>query len=307
MYALKCYLTRFGPLCHVAMDDIIGRSLATFGQWAPGEVALMAQFVQKGQTAIDVGANIGYHSLFLHHWVGTQGRVIAFEPDAFNHKLLEWNMLLNQCSNVQVYKSLAGNFTELSKQWQAVPMETNRGLTYFTKQVIGSLVANNPITVQLNLDSLQLPACHFIKIDVEGAELAVIKGAGNVLKNLRPTVLFEQNNDKAFESILQYLHHAGYKCYWSVTRIYSALNIHNSQDDYTEGETEVNVLAVPREHVFRHKETLDALVPVATPAYEPPALSQLPDEHYIKEAFYGPAAAEQVKLLNSLFATMTQG
>ncbi len=75
----------------------------------PAETAVLRRLVRPGMTVIDVGANIGLHTVELSELVGAGGRVFAFEPDPSNRGLLEENIALNGCPNVTVVGAALGD------------------------------------------------------------------------------------------------------------------------------------------------------------------------------------------------------
>lgn len=80
---------------HDARDRVISRRIRREGIWEPYETALLRAFLKPGDVFVDVGANIGYFAVIAADAVGARGRVIAFEPDPDNYRLLRHNARLN--------------------------------------------------------------------------------------------------------------------------------------------------------------------------------------------------------------------
>ena len=76
----KTIETRFGPMIYNENDQYIGQSLASYGEFSFGETDLFDQLVSEGMFVIEIGANIGAHTIMLAQKVASAGRVIAFEP-----------------------------------------------------------------------------------------------------------------------------------------------------------------------------------------------------------------------------------
>ena len=81
-------------------DIYIGRSLDLYGEFSEGECDVFRQLIQPGWTVLELGANIGSHTVFLAKRVGPSGRVIAFEPQRIVFQTLCANIALNNLLNV---------------------------------------------------------------------------------------------------------------------------------------------------------------------------------------------------------------
>src|SRR5437868_835956 len=86
---------REGAMLYNTNDTYIGRALDTYGEISRGEVELFQHVVQPSTTAVEVGANIGVHTIVLARLVGPQGRVVAFEPQRIVFQMLCANVALN--------------------------------------------------------------------------------------------------------------------------------------------------------------------------------------------------------------------
>jgi len=164
------------------------RSLV-YGNWEPEVVEAIVREVEPGGFVLDIGAHIGFYSLLLSKKVGPHGRVVAFEPFPANFDVLEENLRLNQCKQVlAVKKAVMDCSCELKV---SVPAgEPLPGVF----SVVGSEGADQVLIEAVSLDDFLstngLPVA-FIKIDVEGAEEQVLRGAKKTLASFHPTVLLE--------------------------------------------------------------------------------------------------------------------
>ena len=89
--------------------DFIAKKLYTYGVWEKHILDVMQRTIKPGDTVLDVGANIGFHTIHCSRWVGPNGTVMAFEPDPANVALLEHNLERNSCQNVQVHAVALSN------------------------------------------------------------------------------------------------------------------------------------------------------------------------------------------------------
>jgi len=155
--------------------DYIHEEFKKSGVWEPRTTEYIKTHLKKGQTFIDVGANVGYFSI-LASQLGA--KVIAFEPSKDNRELLEQNIKDNNCE-VEVHS-------------QALSNKNESGFLYTNKtpgqySLIGSGSGEKVECVRF--DDLGLPVPDMIKIDVEGAERQVLEGMQSVLNTDKPITL----------------------------------------------------------------------------------------------------------------------
>jgi FkbM family methyltransferase len=189
--------TRRGGICW-ALDlrEGIDISIYLLGSFEPRTQRLYRKLVKPGDTILDIGANIGSHTLPLAQLVGSQGRVFAFEPTRFAyHKLLE-NMELNpelkgRISAQQILltaPSQKGIPPALFASWPLTGSSEvdpqHKGRRMPTSGADAKTL--DEIASQQDMDRLKL-----IKLDVDGHESFVLSGAIETLKRHRPDVLLE--------------------------------------------------------------------------------------------------------------------
>ena len=92
--------TRFGRMFTLIGDTVIGRSLRLYGEFAGDEVDSILSLVSPGDHVLDLGANIGFHTLALARAVGPGGAVTSIEPQRFCFQLLCANITANQLASV---------------------------------------------------------------------------------------------------------------------------------------------------------------------------------------------------------------
>jgi FkbM family methyltransferase len=190
--------------CRLNKDD--------FKLMAVHEDEILDQFDPKpGDTVIDVGAHIGLYSLIAAKRVGPSGKVIAIEPDPENCSLLQRNVELNKLTNVTILERAA--FSSNSKLKLYLPGK-ERG---FTK--LSTLMANRAVTENfLEIDATTLDylmvmqgiaQVNWVKIDVEGAELEVLKGAAVTLSESKDVALLIEvhnvSNMDLYSAIVKFL------------------------------------------------------------------------------------------------------
>ena len=96
---------RYGYVLYNPNDKYIGRSLDLYGEYSQGEVEIFRQIIKPGWTILDIGANIGCHTVFMAQVTENSGRIIAFEPQRQTFQLLCANVILNSLFNVQCHNN----------------------------------------------------------------------------------------------------------------------------------------------------------------------------------------------------------
>ncbi len=167
------------------LREVIDASLFFSGSFEPRAESVMARHLGPGMTSIDVGANVGYHALRMARQVGLSGRVVAIEPAPGAVARLRRNLALNDLTNVAIVVAALGDHDVQSVELQvqsSYPLSGRGG-------------PERVLTRVARLDSLvlerQLERVDFIKIDVDGQEARVLRGARGTLRRFRPPVLFE--------------------------------------------------------------------------------------------------------------------
>ena len=153
---------------------------------------LFTKLLAPGQIVIDVGANVGYYALTAAMGVGSAGRVVAFEPAPATAERLRENAALNDFSNLTVVQAAVSDVSGTSC-FQLAHDSEGSSLYSVGEDAVGSVNARvttlDTLAVELGLDRVDL-----IKIDAEGAEVAVIRGARHLLSRAdAPKVIVEAN------------------------------------------------------------------------------------------------------------------
>jgi FkbM family methyltransferase len=172
-------------------DRNIAKKLALYGEYERYYQTVLMHHAKLGSTVIDVGANIGLHTIPLARKVGSAGRVIAIEPDPENFLLLIRNTQRNGVNNVTAYPVALSSKPASGLLYQS---DTNRGgLSLCEQNVEDPTFARKAVEVEVVVgDSLLgnvTPNISLIKIDVEGAEPLVLEGMEKVLDRNPHTVL----------------------------------------------------------------------------------------------------------------------
>ena len=194
--------------------------LASYGLYKEyvegGPIDRLKDYVPQGSLVIDVGANVGFFSRRFARWVGEGGAVIALEPEDYNYdnlvRALRRDGLLQR---VQALKAVAAaksgtTFLEINPIHPADHKLSLGGA--------GLLVNAVTLDELVGPDGSLRPS--LIKIDVQGAEMLVLAGATNTLRNHGPALFVELHEEalnrfgSSVSKILNHLSSQGYSAYW---------------------------------------------------------------------------------------------
>ena len=162
-----------------------------------------------GDTVVDVGAHAGHYTLISSKRIGANGKVIAIEADPSNFEILNRNIKLNGLTNV-----IPINYAVYSKQTKLklyLPVEESGFSIYNTIMINRAKIDEKFIEVNANtLDYLLqqngIGDANWIKIDVEGAEFEVLKGAHNILSNSKDiALLIEVHGKDNYKPVVEFL------------------------------------------------------------------------------------------------------
>jgi FkbM family methyltransferase len=243
---LRRVRTRHGEFLTLASDSAgIGALLAYYGEYAQHEITLLEALTKPADTVIDVGANIGTHTIPLARHISPAGRVIAFEAQPVIAMLLEANLALNDIGWVEVRVAAAGAIAgHLSLP--AVDY-TQGGQNFGGVSLIGA--QTEAMAPMQTLDDLGAHPT-LIKVDVEGMELDVLKGGAHTITEFRPDLYIENFPESGSDAVLGWLLDHDYQLFWDVQPIHSIANFRGQTAPYFWNGLTSNVLALPRGRAF---------------------------------------------------------
>jgi FkbM family methyltransferase len=176
--------TRFGFRIAGDQHSVMPRCLYWFGHWEPLLSAWVRESLSPGDTFVDVGANIGYFTMMAARAVGPSGSVVAFEPSPATRRLLEENLRRNSLDNVRIVEAAAGADDGVIPLYRA-PWNNAETSTLPLPGTEHEADVRS-IAVPEALSEAELARARIIKIDVEGAEPAVLEGIRRYASRLAP-------------------------------------------------------------------------------------------------------------------------
>lgn len=177
-------VTRVGTML-LDVKDVIQRRLYYFGEYEPELCDLLAERLTPHSVFVDCGANCGTFSLLAAQLGAT---VHSFEPDRDNFGLLSFNLALNGLK-ATINQACVGDTTGEVEFFINDPRQHNRGRHTLVND--GTMTRTKVNSIRLDDYCKDFAGFDVLKIDVEGAEMRVLRGAEEVIRKFRPTIIFE--------------------------------------------------------------------------------------------------------------------
>lgn len=230
-----------------------GKEIYYLGFYEMGTLNIIQKCLRPGDTFIDAGASIGLMSFYASKIVGNKGKVLSFEPIKSSFKNLSDSILLNNSTNIHAFNKGLGNTTT------QIPIYLNRPCPSMVKEKDSDDDHFEIVTID-RLDKIleenKINTVRMIKIDVEGFELDVLKGANKLLSTPNaPIICFEyikslSNAHNATESPITYLKQINplYKFY-QLSKTYntiSKLKLISAQNEFRDND---NIFAILDTHL----------------------------------------------------------
>ncbi len=244
---LKTRLTLTGSTFFLtASNDLyVGKSLEVYGEWSHGEVDALAALLKADDNIIEVGANIGSHTVFLARDICPSGKVFAFEPRRILFQMLCANIALNGLENVHAWQLGAGDVNEtLREGCMRFDGPLNAG-----GLKVGSVEGDTEELAIVRIDD-KISAHEkvaLIKADVEGYEYRVLLGAGQTIKRERPILYLENDRVEQSPELLGHLFDIGYDVWWHRVPLFRKNNKANTAANIFGNILSFNILCFPKE------------------------------------------------------------
>lgn len=248
----KC---RYGLMIYNQLDQWVGRSLGEYGEFSESEVILFKKTISSGDVVLDVGANTGSHTVAFSRIVGEKGIVLGFEPERNNFYTLAGNIAINNLKNVQVFQiALADESGEISVPEIDFEKTSNFGALELLKNAEYHRSYKVPLST---IDELKLKRLNFIKIDVEGMEREVIKGAEKSIDQFKPIIYAENDREEKSEELIKSIKDLGYKIYKHTAPLFNPYNYFFQTKNHFQQQVDDQQINIVSLNLFCHHRNFD--------------------------------------------------
>lgn len=245
--------TRHGRVTLFANDTgAISDSLRLYGEWAQNELSFMLSMVRPGDTVIDVGGYIGTHALAFARHVGEHGQVVTIEAQARSFELLSRNVQDNGLTNVTAENAIA---SAVGKEEHIPAIDIETPASYGSASLRDVFVpgaghhessgAAEFCVKSIALDELPVASCALVKIDVEGMEDMVLRGAGELIRRHGPAIYAECNSLEDGLRCFRLLREYGYRVRAHVVLAFNDDNFLHCSRNVFMGAREVALVGTP--------------------------------------------------------------
>jgi FkbM family methyltransferase len=238
---------RDGYFLYNRNDYYIGRSIEQYGEFSALEMKLFGQLCTPGHIVIEVGANIGAHTVGLARLVGPQCRILAFEPQRLPFQTLCANIALNSLENVDCFWAAAGS----QDGFINVPDLNPRKQFNFGGVTLLGAQSGRQVACHTLDRHVTLPRVDLIKIDVEGMEADVLRGSGQLLKQFKPVLYVENDRLEKSEALTRLIASFDYRMYWHFPPLFNPDNFFANNMNLFPTVVSANMLCVHRDSQLR--------------------------------------------------------
>ncbi len=237
-------MCRTGPMLYNKNDIYMGGSLQKYGEFSVGEQDVFSQIVRRS------AGRRGRREYRRPHGGACapgrrDGEVHAFEPQRI--------VFQNLCANLAL-QPMHQRICPAGGRRREAGTITVPHLDPAVRDNFGGVslqgVTFGESVPLITLDSLDLPACQLLKVDVEGMEVEVLKGSEQLIETHRPMMYLENDRVERSEELLRIVERLDYSAYWHFPPRFQSENYYGDAENVFGNIASVNILCVPRETNF---------------------------------------------------------
>ncbi len=222
-------------------DYYVGRSLLTYGEYCEQEIEILKHLSTVGNYVAEIGANSGAHAVRLAKHITQSGRLVAVEPQPVLFQAMAATMSVNSLMNVDCLPyALSAEPGML-----ALPSFDYAKLNNFGGISMIDLPPGSIAVPKHRFDDIYFyEQLNLIKIDVEGMELDVLKGAAKSIEKHHPNIYLENDRRESSPALIQWLFDAGYKLWWHQPALFNPDNYFGHAEDIFGDIRSINMVCV---------------------------------------------------------------
>jgi FkbM family methyltransferase len=168
-------------------NGFVDKEIFSAGVYEPDILSVIKKHLSPDSVYVDIGANIGQHTLFAAFHLNPKGKVIAFEPIPQLVTQIQESIKLNSFTNITLHQVACSNKADVVILWKNPSNIGGSGFHHADASLESIVVKTTPADKIL----MSEPKIDFIKIDTEGHELEVLQGLQETIKRHKPTLLVE--------------------------------------------------------------------------------------------------------------------
>jgi FkbM family methyltransferase len=238
---------RYGVTLYNKNDTYVGASFDNYGEFSEKEAEIFRRLCGPGDIVVDIGANIGAHTLALADCVGPDGFIFAFEPQRVVYQALCANVALNSLQNVKC-ENLA--LADMSGFTTLPALDYNLKNNYGGVGIVTPGISIGEKVQVMRLDRyfmfFEWPPIKFMKIDVEGSEKRVLLGAKEAIKTFKPLLYVENDRPENSRELFELLESLDYIFYWHTPPLFNPDNFYGNSENIFEGVCSFNLVCIPK-------------------------------------------------------------
>jgi FkbM family methyltransferase len=203
--------TRVGTIAVYKNDNVISYALRLYGEYCHAEIEIMSNFLNEKSLYVDIGTNIGYHILGIHK--NTGAKCLGFEPHPNHFAVASYN-----CQDYTDIALVNAAVSDSAGDVILTDFDVDKVTNYGEVKSPDDTEQKTITSPSVKLDDINLSGCTLIKIDVEGNEFRVLKGAEQTIEKFKPVILYEAMDVEVWKECVSFMISKGYKQYWIVSK-----------------------------------------------------------------------------------------
>lgn len=237
--------SKYGSIATLSPENcLVSKSIQYYGEWAFNEIELIKKLIRNDGHVVDVGAHIGFHSVAISNILTNDNKVFSIEGNKDTFQILCQNTANNpNIVKINEYLSDASD-----KQFYEIVDNRNLGANGLA-ETNGAKVEDKKTVSTSTIDDFDFENISLIKIDAEGLDSKIIRGAKKLIQKQKPIIINEANCLKSTNDAFSFMvEENGYYCYFIRFEPFNRLNFKRNQIDiFGSKETECSLVFSPFE------------------------------------------------------------